>query len=55
MKFLGELEAGNQSRYFSAYPPVMATWSDDSPFPVNMMVKGFACRARRGAGISIDL
>ncbi len=27
-------------RYFSAHLPVMSTWNNDSPFPVNMTVKG---------------
>jgi hypothetical protein len=38
--FIRDLIAGRPLRYFSAHLPVMATWNDRTPFPVNMTVKG---------------
>ncbi len=40
VKFLNEMIEGKPMRYFSAHLPVMSTWNHDSPFPVNMTVKG---------------
>lgn len=40
IKFLNDMKAGKPMRYFSAHLPVMSTWNNDSPFPVNMTVKG---------------
>ncbi len=40
IKFLGEMKSGSPMRYFSAHLPVMATWREGEPFPVNMTVKG---------------
>lgn len=38
--FINDLKEGKPLRYFSAHLPVMATWRDGEPFPVNMTVKG---------------
>lgn len=40
IRFLGDMMAGKPMRYFSAHLPVMATWVEGEPFPVNMTVKG---------------
>lgn len=40
IKFLNDMIEGRPMRYFSAHLPVMATWGQDDPFPVNMTVKG---------------
>lgn len=40
VKFLDDMKEGKPMRYFSAHLPVMSTWNGDSPFPVNMTVKG---------------
>jgi len=40
IRFLNDLKDGKPLRYFSAHLPVMSTWNSDSPFPVNMTVKG---------------
>jgi hypothetical protein len=40
IKFLGDMVQGKPLRYFSAHLPVMATWREGDPFPVNMTVKG---------------
>lgn len=40
VSLLEDLKAGKPMRYFSAHLPVMATWRDGDPFPVNMTVKG---------------
>ncbi len=39
-RFLENLKKGGPLKYFSAHLPVMATWSNDNHFPVNMTVKG---------------
>ncbi|RJQ50413.1 MAG: hypothetical protein C4526_12160 [Nitrospiraceae bacterium] len=39
-KFLNDMLEGKPMRYFSAHLPVMATWREGDPFPVNMTVKG---------------
>ncbi len=38
--FIRDLVGGRPLRYFSAHLPVMTTWNDRTPFPVNMTVKG---------------
>jgi len=38
--FLKSMKDGNPTKYFAAHLPVMATWSEGDPFPVNMTVKG---------------
>ncbi len=38
--FLDDLKEGKPLRYFSAHLPVMATWKENTLFPVNMTVKG---------------
>lgn len=38
--FLKDLREGKPLKYFSSHLPVMATWHNDHPFPVNMTVKG---------------
>ncbi len=40
LRFLNELKEGKPLRYFSAHLPVMATWREGVPFPVNLTVKG---------------
>lgn len=40
VKFLTDMREGKPTRYFSAHLPVMATWRNGDPFPVNMTVKG---------------
>lgn len=40
VRFLEDLKNGKPLRYFSAHLPVMATWREGEPFPVNMTVKG---------------
>ncbi len=40
IRFLDDLKSGKPLRYFSAHLPVMATWSKEDPFPVNLTVKG---------------
>jgi hypothetical protein len=39
-QLLDELEQGRQVRYFSAHLPVIASWTADGSFPVNLSVKG---------------
>lgn len=39
VRFLEDLKNGKPLRYFSAHLPVMATWREGEPFPVNMTVK----------------
>jgi hypothetical protein len=34
------MKEGHPTKYLAAHLPVMATWSDDPSFPVNMTVKG---------------
>jgi hypothetical protein len=34
------MKNGKPTKYLSAHLPVMATWHEDNPFPVNMTVKG---------------
>lgn len=46
IRFLNDMRAGKPLRYFSAHLPVMATWSDSDPFPVNMTVKGIGLMPR---------
>ncbi len=40
IEFLDSMKQGHPTRYFGAHLPVMATWSEDQTFPVNMTVKG---------------
>lgn len=40
MRFLNDMKEGKPLKYFSAHLPVMATWREGEPFPVNMTVKG---------------
>lgn len=40
IRFLNDMMEGKPMRYFSAHLPVMATWRQGDPFPVNMTVKG---------------
>jgi hypothetical protein len=40
IKFLNDMLEGRPMRYFSAHLPVMATWRQSDPYPVNMTVKG---------------
>lgn len=40
IKFLNDMIDRRPMRYFSAHLPVMATWREGDPFPVNMTVKG---------------
>lgn len=40
IKFFDSMINGKPTKYFSAHLPVMATWRDGEPFPVNMTVKG---------------
>ena len=40
LQFLEELEQGRQIRSFPAHLPVLATWSSQGRFPVNLTVKG---------------
>ncbi len=39
-QFFEERLAGRPLRYLSAHLPVLATWEEGNPFPVNMTVKG---------------
>lgn len=48
VKFLNEMIEGKPMRYFSAHLPVMSTWNHESPFPVNMTVKGIGLIPRAG-------
>lgn len=48
IKFLAEMKEGRPLRYFSAHLPVMATWSETDPFPVNMTVKGIGLIPKQG-------
>lgn len=34
------MKGGHPTKFFAAHLPVMATWSEDQSFPVNMTVKG---------------
>ncbi len=40
VEFLNSMRDGHPAKYFAAHLPVMATWSEDEAFPVNMTVKG---------------
>ncbi len=40
LRLLDEIRRGKPVNHFAAHLPVMATWQDGSPFPVNMTVKG---------------
>lgn len=40
LHLLDEIRSGKAINHFAAHLPVMATWKDGSPFPVNMTVKG---------------
>ena len=40
IEFLHSMKNGQPIKYFAAHLPIMATWSDDHPFPANMTVKG---------------
>lgn len=40
IKFFDSMKNGKPTKYLSAHLPVMATWHEDNPFPVNMTVKG---------------
>jgi hypothetical protein len=40
IEFLNSMKEGHPTKYLAAHLPVMATWSDDPSFPVNMTVKG---------------
>jgi hypothetical protein len=40
LRLLDDIKEGKPVNHFSAHLPVMATWQDRSPFPVNMTVKG---------------
>ncbi|GAB4389315.1 MAG: hypothetical protein Kow0025_13950 [Thermodesulfovibrionales bacterium] len=47
-RFLEDLKGGKPLRYFAAHLPVMATWREGEPFPVNMTVKGIGLVPREG-------
>jgi hypothetical protein len=40
LRLLEEMEQGRQVRFFPAHLPVLASWSDEERFPVNLSVKG---------------
>ncbi len=40
IEFFHSMRNGHPEKFFAAHLPVMATWSEGSPFPVNMTVKG---------------
>ncbi len=40
IKFFDSMKNGKPTKYFAAHLPVMATWREGDPYPVNMTVKG---------------
>jgi hypothetical protein len=45
--FLSKLTEGKPHGFFSAHLPVLATWSDEASYPVNMAVKGIGLLPRK--------